>query len=165
MILIAYDGSADARAAIEHAGRQFPGQEVTVLSVWQRFADTVAHAGIGAGLGAAGITDYEAIDAESEQAAARRAAEGAQAATAAGLDARPETVALDSSVAEAILAEADRVSAAAIVIGSRGLTGIKSFLLGSVSNAVVHHADRPVVVVPSPEVARERLAHRGGSAG
>jgi nucleotide-binding universal stress UspA family protein len=45
---------------------------------------------------------------------------------------------------------ADRNDAAVIVMGSRGLTGLRSMLLGSVSSAFVHHADRPVLVVHSP---------------
>ena len=46
-----------------------------------------------------------------------------------------------------ILELADRHDAAAIVMGCRGFTGIRSVLLGSTSSAVVHHADRPVLVV------------------
>jgi nucleotide-binding universal stress UspA family protein len=42
------------------------------------------------------------------------------------------------------------VGAGAIVIGSRGLTGVKSLLLGSVSHEVIRHADGTVVVVPWP---------------
>jgi len=34
-----------------------------------------------------------------------------------------------------------------IVMGSRGLSGIKSFLLGSISDRVVHHAHCPVLIV------------------
>jgi nucleotide-binding universal stress UspA family protein len=45
-------------------------------------------------------------------------------------------------------------------MGTRGLTGIKSVLLGSVSHAVLQHADRPVIVVPSPDVANKRAGHR-----
>jgi hypothetical protein len=41
-------------------------------------------------------------------------------------------------------------------MGSRGLTGLKSLLLGSVSHAVVQRADRTVIIVPSSEVARSR---------
>lgn len=33
------------------------------------------------------------------------------------------------------------------VMGSRGLTGVRSMLLGSVSNAVVHHAHRPTLII------------------
>jgi nucleotide-binding universal stress UspA family protein len=42
---------------------------------------------------------------------------------------------------------ANRHACAAIVLGSRGLTGI-SAALGSVSNGVVHNSRRPVLVVP-----------------
>jgi nucleotide-binding universal stress UspA family protein len=35
-----------------------------------------------------------------------------------------------------------------IVVGARGLSTVASALLGSVSNAVVHHCKRPVLVVP-----------------
>ncbi|MDQ2898064.1 MAG: universal stress protein [Actinomycetota bacterium] len=45
-------------------------------------------------------------------------------------------------------------------MGSRGLTGLKSPLLGSVSQAVIQHADRPVIVVPSPDVADSRARGR-----
>jgi len=46
---------------------------------------------------------------------------------------------------------ADRHDAAAIVMGSRGLTGLTSMLLvGSVSSAVLHHAGRPTLIVRVP---------------
>jgi len=35
-----------------------------------------------------------------------------------------------------------------VVLGSRGLSGVRGFLMGSVSNKVVHHCKVPVVVVP-----------------
>ena len=41
-------------------------------------------------------------------------------------------------------------------MGSRGLTGLKSVLLGSVSHELIQHADRTVAVVPSPGVAASR---------
>ena len=41
------------------------------------------------------------------------------------------------------------IGADAILMGTRGLTGLKSVVLGSVSHAVLQRADRPVVVVPS----------------
>ena len=39
---------------------------------------------------------------------------------------------------------------------SRGLTGVQSLLLGSVSHAVLQHADRTVIVMPSPGEAAAR---------
>jgi nucleotide-binding universal stress UspA family protein len=37
-------------------------------------------------------------------------------------------------------------------MGSRGLTGLRSLLLGSVSSAVVHHTARPTLVIPRPRL-------------
>ena len=46
---------------------------------------------------------------------------------------------------------ADALGAEPIVMGARGLGGVESALLGSVSSAVVFHAKRPVLVVPHHE--------------
>jgi hypothetical protein len=77
-----------------------------------------------------------------------------------GLDAHPRTTPRNGSVADVILDVADEADAEAIVLGSRGLTGVRSLLLGSISHAVLQHADRPVVVVPSPAVTEARAPSR-----
>lgn len=156
MILIAYDGSDDAKAAIEHAARLFPGEHVSVLTVWQRFIDTLARVGGGISM----VVDYAEIDADNERAAGERAQEGAGLAKEAGLDAEARTAVVETSIADAILTEAAAADASVIVCGSRGYTGVKSLLLGSVSHHLLQHADLPVVVVPSPAVARARAEHR-----
>ena len=48
---------------------------------------------------------------------------------------------------DALLQIAQEVGADLIVVGARGLNPAQRFLLGSVSDRLVHHADRPVVVV------------------
>jgi nucleotide-binding universal stress UspA family protein len=155
MILIAYDGSADARAAVDRAAELFPEQPATVLTVWQPFVDVVARTTVGFGLVPA-VPDPGAIDDATLKAAERSAEEGVGLAADRGLSAHGCTISQVSTIGRAILTEADRVEADAIVMGSRGLTGVKSLLLGSVSHEVLQHADRTVVVVPSPEVARSR---------
>lgn len=158
MILAAYDGSADAQAAIDHAARLMPGAETTVLTVWEPFEVALRGAGymgLGMGLGAA-YPDNGEIDAANEEAARARATDGAERATAAGLNAEPRIAVREDGIAGTILAVADELDADAIVLGTRGLAGIRSMLLGSVSHALLQHSDRSVIVVPSPAVADER---------
>ncbi|HEU4605873.1 MAG TPA: universal stress protein, partial [Nitrososphaera sp.] len=51
------------------------------------------------------------------------------------------------AIADEILKAAESSRADLIVIGSRGLTGFKEMVLGSVSDAVVHRAKVPVLAV------------------
>ena len=157
MILIAYDGSADAQTAIERAGELFKGETATVLTVWERFIDVVTRTGAGMPIGE---VDYERLDRTADEQARLRAQEGAEHAEQAGLRAQTRVRPREVSIAAAILAEADELGAAAIVVGTRGLTGLKSLWLGSVSQAVIQHAHVPVLVVPTPETAAERAAQR-----
>jgi nucleotide-binding universal stress UspA family protein len=55
---------------------------------------------------------------------------------------------------EALVEAARDDDATLIVVGSRGMGGLRSALLGSVSSSVLREADRPVVVVPAE--ARDR---------
>ena len=48
---------------------------------------------------------------------------------------------------EQIVALAEEIGAGLIVMGSRGLGGIRRLLMGSVSNSVVRHAHCPVLIV------------------
>jgi nucleotide-binding universal stress UspA family protein len=52
-----------------------------------------------------------------------------------------------------ILDVADEADAQLIVAGARGLSSLQSLLLGSTSTALVHHATRPILVVPLPPEA------------
>jgi hypothetical protein len=69
-----------------------------------------------------------------------------------------------TTIADAIIAVADELDTATIVVGSRGLTGVKSLLLGSVSHGLIQHADRPVIVVPSAELSAARARRHSGEA-
>ncbi len=49
--------------------------------------------------------------------------------------------------ADAILDVAEEVSADLVVVGNKGMTGARRFLLGSVPNKVSHHAPCSVIIV------------------
>jgi nucleotide-binding universal stress UspA family protein len=59
---------------------------------------------------------------------------------------------LEGGAAHEIVELAHSRGVDAIVVGSRGLGAMTGVLLGSVSRAVVHDADRPVLVVPAATV-------------
>jgi nucleotide-binding universal stress UspA family protein len=157
MVLIAFDGSVDAEAAIDHAAKLLRDEEATVLTVWERLIDVMTRTGSAFALG---DVDYNSVDRESEAQALKRAEEGARRAEQTGLKARARTRARDTSIAAAILDEATELDADVILLGTRGLTGLKSVLLGSVSHGVLQHSDRPVIVIPSQEVAAARAERR-----
>lgn len=158
MILLCYDGSPDSQAAIERTGKLMPGQSATVLTIWEPFVDLIARTGAGIGVWTDGV-QLDQIDTAAQQNARERSDEGLQLAQQAGLNPQARTRARDATIAQTILAEAEELEADAIVLGSRGLTGLKSLMLGSVSHAVLQHADRPVLVVPSPQAAAKRAAN------
>jgi nucleotide-binding universal stress UspA family protein len=161
MVLICYDGSPDARSAIEHAGELLDGHPATVLTIWEPFVEVISRTALGYGA-VPGMVNVEKIDEATRESAEQVAEEGAELARKAGLNAQARTCSQVTTIAAAILSQAGEVQAKAIVMGSRGLTGVKSMLLGSVSHGVIQHADRAVIVVPSPDVAAARAASREG---
>jgi len=52
-------------------------------------------------------------------------------------------------VAETVLAEAEKLSADLIVVGSHGRGRVSQLILGSTSEAVIRHATVPILVVPT----------------
>jgi nucleotide-binding universal stress UspA family protein len=54
---------------------------------------------------------------------------------------------------DGVVAVAEELDAAAIVIGSRGLKGAREAVQGSLSHELAEHARRPVLIVPPPGAA------------
>ena len=160
-ILLVYDGSEDARHAIEHAAAQRPDADVVVLYVRQPLEGLAAHLE-----GHPALEEVRGIDAAARDGAERLAAEGADLARQAGLNAEPRVASAIDATADTIVRVADELDASLIVLGSRGRRRIASLLLGSVSHHVVHQTGRPVLVVPSPSLAAARtsVAELAGSA-
>ena len=139
-VLIGYDGSEAARAAIARAGQLLGPRGAQVLTTWQPVA-------LGVATGVAPPAYVPDLESAYERRAADTAAEGVALAEAAGFSAEPLVVPEPNGCWTAILDAADAADAAVIVLGARGLSGVRSALLGSVSNGVVHHSERPVLVV------------------
>lgn len=149
-VLLCYDGSGDAVSAIVTAGRLFAGRRAIVLAAWEPFLPVYT------GYPGWPVSSDEPMKANAE----RLAAEGCERARRAGIEATPMVAEANDGVGRAILAAADAAGASVIVMGTRGLTGLRSLLLGSVSHEVLQHAHRPVAIVPSFPLAAARTGAR-----
>jgi nucleotide-binding universal stress UspA family protein len=144
VVVIGYDGSDAAQQAIGQAAQLFGSRDALVVTVFQDAQELLMPSGVGVPVGRVGPELVDAIREHAEEVAR----DGAELAGERGLKARPEGVEAEGRVADAIVTLARERGASAIVVGSRGLGGVKSALLGSVSSRLVHEADRPLLVVP-----------------
>jgi nucleotide-binding universal stress UspA family protein len=69
------------------------------------------------------------------------------AASAKSQDLEVQTHAVEAEPAEAVLNVAEQTKADLIVVGNKGMSGARRFLLGSVPNKVSHHAPCSVIIV------------------
>ncbi|HEU4605800.1 MAG TPA: universal stress protein [Nitrososphaera sp.] len=138
-ILVAIDGSDHAEKAFRHA-----------MALAQKFGSNVVIVNVmlppvsGGGMGhfqinetiKATIDSSESLVTKFSSIASQEFGIAAESVTAKG-----------GAIADEILKAAESSRADLIVIGSRGLTGFKEMVLGSVSDAVVHRAKVPVLAV------------------
>ena len=148
-ILIAYDGSDPARHCIDEAARLLA--RVVVITAWEpglAYATAMPMSDLG-GLSTPAVDLGAAREAEEamQERAERVADEGAELARSAGFEAEAIAVGEAVQVPDAILDKAREIGAAAIVIGSRGLSGLQARMQGSTSSAVLKDAPCPVLVV------------------
>jgi nucleotide-binding universal stress UspA family protein len=152
-VLVAYDASAESQAALREAVALFGHRPLIVVSVWEPglAAMTMAPPPGEVGMGyMPDPTDVAAVDRAQSNHATSAAEAGAGVAR--GLGATVEALAVPDSVdvAETLASIADERDAAAMVVGSRRLGGIKARLLGSTSRKLLAHTRRPVLVVRAP---------------
>ncbi|MDW4909307.1 universal stress protein [Streptomyces sp. ADMS] len=141
-VVVGLDGSAESRAAAEWAALEAKRRflSLKLVHVWEAVPAPMALAPL---LGV-DTQQYRSEDVPREAAAELRLRHP-------GLD-----VIVDQVVGRpaGLLTEAAK-EAALLVLGSRGLSGIGGFLVGSVGQAVVAHAERPVVLVRAGEQAAD----------
>jgi nucleotide-binding universal stress UspA family protein len=159
-VLLCFDGSDGAAAAIARAGELLGRRTAVVLTVWEPAAvwepydpATILTAPMSKfGSKALGLDEI------ASEVARDNADRGVALACDAGFDVQGR-IAKGKSW-RAICDVAEDLDADAIVVGARGLSRVQSALLGSVSAAVLVHAHRPVLVIP----ARAASAGDPGSA-
>lgn len=136
-LVVGYDGSEPARAAVRYAGRRL-GAEGRLY---------VVHA---TGPLATWLSAAEELLVDRDRAANGRAVLDELALEADGvlIDTDYELVLVPGSPADALVQEAFRHSADEIVVGAHGAGRLEA-LLGSTTRRVLEAAGRPVVVVPS----------------
>lgn len=145
-VLLAYDASAHAKAAIERAGAVLQHGPAVVATAWTSFEDA-APAALLAMPGDMVRESAQALDEAGRETAEELAAEGAELARAAGFDAEPRAVRSKGPFFAALVHLADELDARAIVAGSRGRSSLAAAVLGSVSTGLLHHTSRPVLIV------------------
>jgi nucleotide-binding universal stress UspA family protein len=145
-VMLATDGSPTAgdatKVAIELAGAL--GAPLLVVSCWE-----IEYAPVGNGF-APVIPDFDRIGRERTEEVVDKAADAAREA---GLSAM--TLVRRGDPAREICAIASDRDVRLIVLGSHGWGPLRRFVFGSVSTGVLHHAQRPVLVVPNAQVAAE----------
>lgn len=134
-VVVGYDGSAHSEAAMEYAVEQARAREVPlhVLFAWQRPLSSpyaVAYSDLLA----------DAFEQENRAMAERMARQREK---------NPDIEITDEQVVDHPANALIRAGGTAdlVVVGSRGLGGFASAVLGSVSHAVLHHVTCPIAIV------------------
>jgi nucleotide-binding universal stress UspA family protein len=134
VVIVGYDGSEPARAALAYAAqRASPHGRVVAVHAAQPTPDWL------------GWPNYREV-LEAHQGHGQQVL--GELPDQRELGTALETSLLEGPPARAILAAADARDADEIVIGSRGLGAVRG-VLGSVSHALLHETDRVVVVIPA----------------
>jgi len=160
-IIVGYDGSPPASAAIDAGTALFPGAHAWITNLWTPpFASEPLRRRLWTG--SRHIDEFvEAVEREGEREADRLAANGVTLARAAGWAAEPLVRRVYSGEGLELGQIALEVGADLVLLGSRGLGGAKA-LLGSVSDMAVHHTPCPALVVAHPLLEAEAAALADG---
>jgi len=132
-ILVGTDGSGTAGAAVAHAAElaKIGGAELIVVSAYKQPEDVPAPFGESDAAHTAEIGKAVLKDVEKRY----------------GGDVKLRTLLREGNPTDVIVDAAEDEKADVIVVGNRGMTGAKRFVLGSVPNAVSHHAPCHVLIV------------------
>jgi nucleotide-binding universal stress UspA family protein len=151
-VLVGYDGSAAARAAVREAAALFGGRTLLIATIWE--PGLAATQLMGPAVEGGGMymppdpSEVVAVDRAMAGHAEELADDGARLAREAGAAAaEPVAVADELDPATTLVSIAETRDAAVILVGSRGLSGLSARLHGSTTRKLLRHAHCPVLIV------------------
>ncbi|GGC62482.1 universal stress protein [Hoyosella rhizosphaerae] len=148
VVLIAYDGSENAKRAIRHAGHFLSASRAVVVTAWEPLARQAARiSGLSGVMQPGWVPDVSAEDAALADAKMINE-EGIDLAQKAGLQSEGRCIETITTVWAAIVDIANELDVNIIVTGTRGATGLRALLHSSVADQVLKHCHRPVLIVP-----------------
>jgi len=141
-IMVAFDGSRDSVKAIE-LGCSLAEKYASTLIIVHVYSSALPPY---TGVAPMPVPEFEGVIAASKERARNVLNQGIELASSRGVKAKGELIGAGSTV-QAILEFAVSEKAGLIVVGTRGMTGFKKLILGSVSSGLVSHSECPVLVV------------------
>ncbi|MBU8812348.1 universal stress protein [Mycolicibacterium goodii] len=160
-IVVGYDGSLSANGAIETGSVLFPGAEAVIVYL---STPPFGSKGLRARLrhSARNVDELiDLVDTESEGESARLVDLGVTLARAAGWTAEPLVKRTWAGEGLGLAQVGEELQPDVMIVGARG-TGASESKIGSVSDLVVHHAPRPILVVSQYMLSVEHEAVADG---
>jgi nucleotide-binding universal stress UspA family protein len=145
-IVVGTDGSETADVAVRRATglAEMTGGTLHIVSAYRSVSLGSVAAATTAGAPAVDIENVnQVLAAEGQQVCERAATDGRQRGV------KVELHPMAGDAADAIVGVAEDVGADLVVVGNRGMSGARRFLLGSVPNKVSHHCPCSVLIVNS----------------
>jgi nucleotide-binding universal stress UspA family protein len=140
-ILICYDGSDDSARGIKTAATLLGSRHAVVLNIGPIMTAPESLAATSSIVPGNAFEELNADDAR------QVADKGTEIARSSGFDAEARAE-VAAPTWQGVVDVAADVDAAVIVVGSRGLNGLREIVDGSLSHEVAQHAGRPVLIVP-----------------
>lgn len=154
-VVLCYDGSPQADEAVAYAGQLLPRWRAIVLVVWKPVIEEALATPM-----TRPVADPADANRREREGAEEIARQGAALAAHAGLDPEPAVVEAGGPRWHAVELVVEQRSARLVVCGTRH-SGVTAALPQTLAGALVAHASRPVLVVPSAHAAADRLREAG----
>ncbi len=140
--MVAFDGSKDSVKAVDF-GCSLAEKYGSTLIIVHVYSITFPPY---SGVAPVPVPEIEEAEALSKERARGVLADGIELVESQGIKAKGELLQASSTV-QALLEFATSEKVDLIVVGTRGMTGFKKLILGSVSSGLVSHSECPVLVV------------------